>query len=322
MRALSCALGVVLAGSVGCSGHGGGGGSADAGGSPGGSGEGGASSSAGSKGDGGAQGSHAAGGRAAAAGSSSGHGGSAGTAGSSSGHGGAAGAAAGTGGANADGGAASSTLYGKPYTGGQFHLGPVDYDETQWHNACAPLTKYAASVRTAEGTLLAGLWNGIPDVASYCDACISVTTAMGKSAVLRVVTYGDTTTNSIDVSPDAYAILNSGEYPRSMTWQFTKCPTTGKMMYEFQTGSSEYWTSLWLRDASVPLTKVEVKSVNHASYVTLTRGSDGTLTDASGFGKGSFSIRATGMDGRQVEDTFDWPSAGIAGAMLTGKGNF
>ncbi len=72
----------------------------------------------------------------------------------------------------------------------------------------------------------------------------------------------------------------------------------------------------------MPLAKVEVTSANHASYVALTRGSDGTLTDASGFGQGSFTIRSTGIDGQQVTDTFAWPSGGIAGAFLTGQGNF
>ena len=59
-----------------------------------------------------------------------------------------------------------------------------------------------------------------------------------------------------------------------------------------------------------------------ATWTALTRGGDGTLTDASGFGVGTFSIRSTGVDGSAVVDTFDWPSNGIAGAFLTGKGNF
>ena len=230
-------------------------------------------------------------------------------------------ASAGTSGtAGTSGGA--MTLYGTPYTGGQFHLGPVDYSESQWHNACAPGTKYAPGIQQLEGTLLAGLWNGIPNVAGYCDACIWVTTAMGKSALLRVVTYGDTTMNSIDVSPDAYSILNSGEYPRAMTWQFAECPDTGAIVYEFQTASSEFWTSLWVRNARVPLSKVEVQSPNHAAFVALSRGTDGTLTDAAGFGKGSFTIRSTGVDGTQVSDTFSWPASGVGGVTLTGRGNF
>jgi hypothetical protein len=232
------------------------------------------------------------------------------------------GASAGTGGGMSAGAGGPSVTYGQKYEGGQFHEGPVDWDETQWHNACAPSTKYAPAIRMAEGELLAGLWNGIPNVADYCDACISVTTAKGKSAILRVVTYGDTTTNSIDVSPAAYQILNSGEFPRSMTWQFTKCPDTGQIIYEFQTGSNEWWTSLWVRNARLPLKKVEVKSVNHASYAGLQRGSDGTLTDGGGFGNGPFSIRLTSIDDQVLEDAFTWPAGGIAGATLTGKGNF
>jgi expansin (peptidoglycan-binding protein) len=225
-----------------------------------------------------------------------------------------------------DGG--SLVLYGQPYTGGQYNLGPVDYAETQWHNACAPSTKYPASVQTAEGNVLAGLWSGIqlfggvPSVAGFCDACIWVTTPTGKSDMLRVVTYGSTSNNSIDVSQTAYNVLNTGEYPRTMTWQFAECPDTGPMTYEFQTGSNAYWTSLWVRNARVPLSKVEVQSANHASWTAMQRGSDGTLTDGSGFGTGKFSIRSTGVDGQTVTDTFDWPSAGIAGAFLTGAGNF
>jgi hypothetical protein len=212
--------------------------------------------------------------------------------------------------------------YGDVHEGGEFHLGPVDWDETQWHNACAPGDKYAPAIRALEGELLAGLWNGIADVAQYCDACIYVTTAKGKSALLRVVTYGDTSPNSIDTSPAAYQLLNSGEYPRTMSWRFAKCADTGKLVYEFQSGSSEWWTSLWLRNARVPLAKVEVQSANHASWTALERGGDGTLTDAAGFGQGKFSIRSTGSDGSQVIDTFDWPSGGLAGAVLVGAGNF
>ena len=232
-------------------------------------------------------------------------------------------AGSGTGGSGTAGaGGGALVTYGMPYTDGQYNLGPVDYSESQWHNACAPGTKYAPAVQAAEGVLLAGLWVGIPNVADLCDACIWVTTGKGKSALLRVVTYGDTTSDSIDVSPEAFAILDSGEFPRTMTWQLAKCPDTGPLLYEFQTGANEWWTSLWVRSARVPVEKVEVKSVNHASFVPLQRGGDGTLTDGGGFGNGPFTIRVTGIDGQQVTDTFDWPAGGIAGAFLTGKANF
>lgn len=221
---------------------------------------------------------------------------------------------------SADGGLVT---YGQPYAAGIYNLGPVDYTETQWHNACAPGTKYDPRVQAVEGTLLAGLWNGIPNTWQYCDACIWVTTAAGKSALLRVVTYGATSTDSIDVSPSAFSILNVNENPRSMTWQFAKCPDTGPLMYEFKTGSNDYWTAFWLRDARIPIANVEVKSANHTAWTALDRTStDGSLVDAGGFGNGSFSIRSTAIDGQQVTDTFAYPSGGFAGAFLTGNGNF
>jgi expansin (peptidoglycan-binding protein) len=107
-----------------------------------------------------------------------------------------------------------------------------------------------------------------------------------------------------------------------MTWELVECPDTGPILYEFQTASSEWWTSLWVRNARVPLASVEVESPNHPTWAPLTRGSDGSLTDASGFGQGSFTIRSTGVDGQVVTETFSWPSAGIGGAFLTGAGNF
>lgn len=221
-----------------------------------------------------------------------------------------------------DGGTGAPTTYGDAFEGGQFHLGPVDWEETVWHNACAPDPVYAPSVQALEGRLLAGLWNGIPGVAGYCDACIAVTTGRGKSALLRVVTYGDTSRNSVDVSPEAFAALDSGEYPRTMTWRFAKCPDTGPLVYEFQRDASEWWTSLWVRNARVPLREVAVKGARHADFVVLSRGSDGSLTEARGFGHGPFTLRVTGIDGQQLTDTFQWPSGGVGSLMLQGAGNF
>jgi hypothetical protein len=77
-----------------------------------------------------------------------------------------------------------------------------------------------------------------------------------------------------------------------------------------------------VRNARVPITKVEVKSQNHAQFTELQRGGDGTLTDGKGFGQGSFTIRLTGMDGKTLEHGFDWPSGGLGGQTLTAPNNF
>jgi hypothetical protein len=185
---------------------------------------------------------------------------------------------------------------------GQYNLGPVDWRESQWHNSCAP---YPASVQASEGELLAGLalgWNGD---GRMCDACVFISTAKGKSVLARVVTTGVTQgPNDIDLSPAAYAALDQGEYPRDMSWQIAKCPATGNVAYQFQTGANIWWTSLWVRNVRLPLASVQVKSANHPAWFALKRGSDGTYTDAGGFGDGAFTLRLTSIDSQTVTDDF------------------
>jgi expansin (peptidoglycan-binding protein) len=154
------------------------------------------------------------------------------------------------------------------------------------------------------GEFVAGVSNSFAEAGGVCDACIYIHTATGRQIVARLITYGiENEPGDIDVSPSVYAALNTEEYPRSMTWQFAQCPDTGKLMYQFQTEANEWWTSLWVRNARVPVTKVEVKSANHPAFVELERGTDGTLTDGSGFGAGEFTLRLTGMDGQVITDT-------------------
>jgi expansin len=81
-------------------------------------------------------------------------------------------------------------------------------------------------------------------------------------------------------------------------------PGNRPVRYEFQTGAHAWWSSLWLRNARVPVEKVEVKSAWHSQFFKLRRGSDGTLTDDGGFGEGPFILRSTAIDGQVIEDSF------------------
>jgi hypothetical protein len=213
------------------------------------------------------------------------------------------------------GGQTSSSTGGPPTTSGDtfgdahqgvYHLGPVDFDETQWHNACAPKEKYRAELREStglSGEYLAGVANAFNAGGGVCDSCILIETGKGKSIVARVVTYGvEQADGDIDVSPAVYDAIHQNEFPRSQTWHFSRCPDVGPLQYEFQTGSNPYWTSLWVRDPRVPLTKAEVKKAGAKDFVELQRGGDGTLTDPSGFGTGAFTLRLTAMDGQVITD--------------------
>lgn len=206
---------------------------------------------------------------------------------------------------------------------GQYHLGPVDFAETQWHNACAPGGGYRSELVNSVGLggeYLAGVSHQYSEGGGTCDKCILIKTAKEKSIIARVVTYGVTNSpGDIDVSPSVYKALNKGEYPRNMTWQFVKCPEAGPIQYEFQTGAHIWWSSLWVRNAKVPIQKVEVTSSNHSNYVELQRGGDGTLTDHGGFGAGPFTLRTTAIDGQVIKDTF---SSFPTGELIKSKNQF
>ena len=194
---------------------------------------------------------------------------------------------------------------------GVYHLGPVDFAETQYHNACAPGGgKYRKELQASVGLggeFLAGVSNAFNQGGGVCDACILIETGKGKSIVARVVTYGvEHADGDIDVSPSVFEAIHQGEEPRSQTWHFARCPEQGALKYEFQTAANAFWTSLWVRNPRVPLVKAEVKTATGKDFVALARAGDGTLTDASGFGDGAFTLRLTGIDDQVITD--DLPS--------------
>lgn len=214
-------------------------------------------------------------------------------------------------GSRSDGGSSS---IGTNHTG-SYNLGPVNWSETPWHNACSPIP---ASIQSLYGNLIVGVSNG-SGTGNFCDACVQVTTAMGRSLVAHVVTYGDTMgPNDMDVSQEAYDMLNAGEYPRTMTWHLVSCPTTAPLYVQWQTGANTYWTSFWIRNPRVAIASVVVHSANHASGITLMQGSDGTFTDASGFGMGEFTLSVNGVDGSTFTQTF--PSFD-PGSLVAASGN-
>lgn len=216
--------------------------------------------------------------------------------------------------ASASGDSAAAQPFGEEHAG-QYDLGPVEWTGS-FNNACSP---YPSAVQGIEGALLAGLSNEVAGTGSLCDACVQVQTARGRTATLRVVTYGQTRApGNMDVSQAAYNLLNLGENPRSMRWRLVRCPTSEPVYFQFQTGANPWWTSFWVRNPSVAVDYVEVRSANHASFFRLRRGNDGTFNDDGGFGMGAFTLRVVGLDGTRTEQSF--PSF-EAGALVRGTAN-
>jgi hypothetical protein len=192
---------------------------------------------------------------------------------------------------------------------GSYHLGPVDWEERQFNNSCSP---YPAAIQSIEGRFLAGVDNTFNGNGQLCDACALVTTRLGKSVLVRIVTTGvSNAPGDMDLSQEAYQAIHEDDpqgtsrNPRPMTWQLAKCPaSSGPLRLQYQTGANAFWTSLWVRVPRVPLQRVEVQRARDATFTALQRGTDGTWTEASGFGSAAFTLRLTSIGGVSLSQTF------------------
>lgn len=195
-----------------------------------------------------------------------------------------------------------------PVHAGSYHLGPVDFAQTQWTNSCAP---YPAAVQQKAGVFLAGVDVSLNGDGSLCDACALVTTRLGKQVLVRITTTGvSKAPGDMDLSPEAFQAIHvvdeqgTPSNPRPMTWQLARCAGSGPVLLQYQTQANTSWTSLWVRNARLPVDSLEVKNARASSFTQLRRETDGTFNADRGFGEGSYTLRLTGRGGVTATQDF------------------
>jgi hypothetical protein len=211
---------------------------------------------------------------------------------------------------------------------GNFWLGPVDYSESQRHNACAPSVKYPTLIQQLYGNYLMGLSNQLTlqnlsaGSGQLCDVCAELT-ANGVTIIAHVITYGDETgVNDIDVSPEARSALH-GDSNYTLTWRFVTCPTTAPIYYTFdgRQWSNTWFFRVWIRNARVPVAKVEYKLGANA-WATADWQSDGAWQASSQDFSAGFSLRVTSIDNQTIEDTLPGLNTFDPNVGITSQSNF
>ena len=245
-----------------------------------------------------------------------------------------------TGGASATGGSSNSStttqggtgviLYGTPYANVNMWLGPVDFAESEFHNACGleDGTIYPKAIQDLYGNYIIGLdGENIPNVESHCDNCAQLT-ANGKTIIAHVVTYGiENGVDAIDLSPEARTALGLSNNNWTGTWQFCSCPTNGTpIYYEFDsrqwTDQNFWYMRIWTRNQHLPVALLETK-LGSSAWVAASQQSDGAWQTQSGvdFGKG-FQVRVTAVDNQQLTDTIAAPTGLDPANPVAGHANF
>jgi expansin (peptidoglycan-binding protein) len=213
------------------------------------------------------------------------------------------------------------------YTG-HFWLGPVDYAETQWHNACAPSVKYPPGIQSLYGDYIMGLANEVTleglsaGAGQLCDVCVSLK-ANGNSVVARVVTFGEETGPSdIDVSPELDAALD-GASGRTATWQFVSCPTAQPIQYTFdgRQWDNTWFFRVWVRNSRLPVSQLEFR-LGAAEWTTADWQGDGAWQASSQDFSAGFELRVTSIDGQTLTDEIPGLGGFDPDAGITSHGNF
>lgn len=211
---------------------------------------------------------------------------------------------------------------------GNFWLGPVDYDETEWHNACAPSVKYPAGIRELYGDYIMGLATEVTleglnaGSGQLCDTCVELE-ANSKTLIAHVVTFGEETgPNDIDVSPEIDAFLN-GASARTANWRFTDCPSSDPVQYTFdgRQWDNTWFFRVWVRNSRLPITQLAYR-VEGGDWTQIDRQGDGAWQASSVDFANGFSVKVTAIDGRTLEDDIPGLSSFDPDVGITSHGNF
>ncbi len=155
--------------------------------------------------------------------------------------------------------------------------------------------------------------------AVWCGACVDVTGPSGHVVVRIVDKCPGCAAGGLDLSETAFGMISPLSAGRvAITWQEVDCPVTGPISYEFQSGSTQFYTAIQLRNTRYPIATLESIDGN-GSAQAMPRQDYNYFVAASGLGPGPYALRVTDQRGHVLDDT------GIAldpGAASPGSAQF
>jgi len=132
----------------------------------------------------------------------------------------------------------------------------------------------------------------------------------------------------LDLSHAAYAAVvpanyvNGGEVPNSdpVSWHYVPCAVTGNIDYHFDTGTSEYWLAVQIRNARYGIAKIRFRPSGTTTFSDATDRTDGYAYYTASLNKTtSLDFQVVDEYGHVLEDD-DVSIA--ANADRTGSGQF
>ena len=87
-----------------------------------------------------------------------------------------------------------------------------------------------------------------------------------------------------------------------ISWQQVDCPVTGPIAYTFQSGSSQFYTAIQVRNTRYPLDSLAAVDAT-GSATPIQRETYNYFVAADGLGPGPYALRVTDDRGQTLDDT-------------------
>jgi expansin (peptidoglycan-binding protein) len=153
---------------------------------------------------------------------------------------------------------------------------------------------------------------------AVCGECAAVNGPKGAVTVRIVDLCPECGTGHLDLSEQAFAkIANVADGRVPITWQAVACQVQGPIAYHYQDGSSQWWTSLQVRNHRLPISKLELRM--GGAFFEVPRADYNYFVQAQGAGPGPLTVRITAIDGQTLTDTLP---AAAPDVTVTGGGQF
>ncbi|MCP4674791.1 MAG: hypothetical protein GY854_04605 [Deltaproteobacteria bacterium] len=136
-----------------------------------------------------------------------------------------------------------------------------------------------------------------------CGTCIHAVGPEGKVTLRIVDRCPGCPEGDVDFSPRAFELLAPLELGRiPITWTYVPCSVTGPVIYFFDPGSNQWWSSIQVRNHRNEIARFEFQD-DDGTWHNLERANHNFFIYAAGMGPGPYTIRITDIHGQTLTDT-------------------
>lgn len=140
-------------------------------------------------------------------------------------------------------------------------------------------------------------------LSNACGSCIHAVGPEGDVTVRIVDRCPECQTGDVDFSPQAFEILAplpQGRIP--ITWTYVPCDVSGPVIYYFDPGSNQWWSSIQVRNHRHEIARLEARDES-GTWQELKRQNHNFFCYTSGLGPGPYTLRITDIYGQSLTDT-------------------